>query len=76
MGPSLSGAWGGAWGAAWGNSWGQISTPIGGGADQRRRKKQPSAEDQIDEARLEFLRQDDESLLFALVAIVASRRLH
>ena len=47
---------------------------IGGGAGKR--AKRAPDNDQADEARLEFLRQDDESLLFALVAIVASRRLH
>lgn len=56
--------------------WPVSEAVVGGVTRPTARKKQPSAEDQTDEARQEFLRQDDESLLFALVAIVASRRLH
>ncbi len=54
----------------------QPARVVGLGGKQRGKKKRAPDDDTWREERLEFLRQEDESLLFALVAIVASRRLH
>lgn len=65
-------AWGESWGSAWGESWGAIDSGKPGGVlnkgDDNRYEFGP--------VHMKRLHDDDETLIFAIAALVASGRLH
>jgi hypothetical protein len=62
--------WAGAWGDSWGGAWGATeSRVIGGGAG-------PDSDDDHEYRLRKRLLEDDETLIFAIAAWAASRRLH
>jgi hypothetical protein len=71
----LTSAWGTAWGASWGDTWGaNQSTQAAqnaGGVD--RHTDEPLA---LDWGRVHDLDADDDAIIMAVVALVASRRFH
>lgn len=75
MATGIGDCWGGAWGDAWGGAWGAaaaapaVVAPIGGGAG-------PDSAEEHEYLLRKRLLEDDETLIFAIAAWAASRRLH
>ena len=69
---------GGSWGSAWGDAWGSIDSgaPGGGGGGGGGGSKRYKSDYDNDGWRIQQLHADDETLIFAIAALVASGRLH